>query len=90
MVKNSVKNARHHQKNSPKVKAMRVRDELYDPTTIINDENGEALHEEGKIIKRREEHFKDLLNPSGVQRHEIQSRFAPSHSDHSALQDGKF
>lgn len=44
-------------KTSPKefsksVKAMRVQDELYDPTTVINDENGEALHEEGKNISK--------------------------------------
>lgn len=60
------------------------------PTTVIKDKNAEALHEEGKIIKIWEEHFKDLLNPSGVQGHEIQSQFALSHRDHSVLQDSKF
>ena len=30
------------------VKAMRVRDEPFDPATIINDANGEALHEKEK------------------------------------------
>ncbi|XP_076439383.1 uncharacterized protein LOC143278392 [Babylonia areolata] len=64
------------------VKAMRVRDEPFDPTTVINDANGEALHEEEKIMKRWEDYFKDLLNPSGVQAQDTQSRFTPSHPDH--------
>ena len=36
------------------VKVMRVRDEPFDPATNINDTNGEALHEEEKIMKRWE------------------------------------
>ena len=75
-------------KSSPRefyksVKAMRVRDEPYDPTTIINDANGEALHEEEKILKRWEEYFKDLLNPSGTEAQDTQPQFTPSHPDHS-------
>ena len=65
------------------VKAMRVRDEPFDPTTVINDTNGEALHEEEEILKRWEDYFKDLLNPSGVQAQDTQCRFTPSYPDHS-------
>ena len=65
------------------VKAMRVRDEPFDPATTINDINGEALHEEEEITKRWENYFKDLLNPSGVRAQGTQSRFNPSHPDHS-------
>ena len=65
------------------VKAMRVRDEPFDPATTINDMNGEALHEEEEITKRWESYFKDLLNPSGVRAQGTQSRFNPSHPDHS-------
>ena len=65
------------------VKAMRVRNEPFDPATTINDTNGEALHEEEKIMKRWETYFKDLLNPSGVSAQGTQSRFNPSHPDHS-------
>ena len=64
------------------VKAMRVRDEPFDPATTINDINGEALHEEEEITKRWENYFKDLLNPSGVRAQGTQSRFNPSHPDH--------
>ena len=65
------------------VKAMRVRDEPFDPATTINDINGEALHEEGEITKRWENYFKDLLTPSGVRAQSTQSQFNPSHPDHS-------
>ena len=65
------------------VKAMRVRDKPFEPATTINDINGEALHEEEEITKRWENHFKDLLNPSGVREQGTQSRFNPSHPDHS-------
>ena len=65
------------------VKAMRVRDEPFDPATTINDINGEALHEEEEITKRWENYFKYLLNPSGVRVQGTQSRFNPSHPDHS-------
>ena len=44
---------------------MRMRDEPFDPATIINDTNGEALHEEGKIMKRWENYFNYLLKPLG-------------------------
>ena len=65
------------------VKAMRPRDEPFDPATIINDTYGEALHEEEKIMKRWENYFKDLLDPSGVRAQGTQSRFNPGHPDHS-------
>ena len=64
------------------VKAMRVRDEPYDPTTVINDANGQPLHEEDEIIQRWEDYFKDLLNPSGMLNN-TQPQFTPSHPDHS-------
>ena len=41
------------------------------------------MDEEKKIVKRWEEYFKDLLNPSGIQRQDTQSGFTPSHPDHS-------
>ena len=41
------------------------------------------MHEEEKITKRWENYFKDLLNPSGVRAQGTQSRFNPSHPDHS-------
>ena len=63
------------------VKEMRVRDKPFDPA--INDINGQALHEEEEITKRWENYFKDLLNPSGVRAQGTQSRFNPSHPDHS-------
>ena len=83
MVKNSVKHARLPKVCYKSAKAMRVRDEPFDPATIINDANGEALHKEEKIMKRWENYFKDLLNPSGVRAQGTQSRFNPSHPDHS-------
>ncbi|XP_071505665.1 craniofacial development protein 2-like [Diadema antillarum] len=44
-------------KHSPRefyksVKAMRVRDEPFDPTTVINDANGQSLQEEDEITQR--------------------------------------
>ena len=33
------------------VKAMRIRNEPFDPTTIINDAAGKALHNENKILE---------------------------------------
>ena len=61
---------------------MRVQNEPFDPATIINDTNGEALHEEKKIMKRWEI-FKDLLNLLRVRTQGTQSQFNPSHPDHS-------
>ncbi len=45
---------------------MRVRDEPFNPTTIINDANRKTLHEGENILKRWEEYFKELLNPMGA------------------------
>jgi len=71
-------------KNSPReffksVKTMRVRDEPFNPTTVVNDANGEALHKEEEILKRWKDYFKDLLNPSGVQA--SSSQFSPRYKD---------
>ena len=60
------------------VKAMRVRNEPFDPATITKDTNGEALHKEEKIMKRLENYFKDLLNSSGVRTQCTQSRSTPA------------
>ena len=62
---------------------MRVRYESFDLATIINDANGEALHEEEKVMKRWENYIKDLLNSSGVWAQGTQSRFNPSQPNHS-------
>ena len=81
-VKNSVKHARLPQESFTRV-WKQWGCEMNDPATIINDTNGEALHEEEKIMQRGENYFKDLLNPSGVRAQGTQSRFNPSHPDHS-------
>ena len=62
------------------VKSMRARDDPFNPTTVLNDANGDTLHNEEEIVKRWEEYFEGLLNPSGTQ--EIRSKFTPSYSDH--------
>ena len=62
------------------VRAMRVRDEPYNPTTVINRANGEPLHEDGEILERWEEYFKTLLNPAGM--HNTQRQFIPRYPDH--------
>ncbi len=59
---------------------MRVRDEPFNPTIIINNANRKALHEGENILKRWEEYFKKLLNPMGAL--DRQSQFTPSHPDH--------
>lgn len=68
-------------KHSPKmfykcVKAMQVWDEPFDPTTVVNNANGQPLYEE-EILQRLEKYFKDLLNPSGLL--DTQSQFTLSH-----------
>ena len=54
---------RHSPRNFYKsVKAMRMRDETYDRTTIINDENGNPINNKNDIKTRWKEYFNELLN----------------------------
>ena len=62
------------------VKAMRIRNEPFDPTTIINDVTGKPLHNEGEILQRWEDYFKNLLNPD--EGADIPSSSTPSHPEH--------
>ena len=54
---------RHPPRNFYKsVKAMRMRDETYDPTTIVNDQNGNPINDKNDIKTRWKEYFNELLN----------------------------
>ncbi|GFS16387.1 retrovirus-related Pol polyprotein LINE-1 [Elysia marginata] len=48
------------------VKAMRVRDNPFDPTSVVNNPKGQPLYEDDLIRGRWEEYFYDLLNPAGI------------------------
>ena len=62
------------------VKAMRMRDETYDPTIIINDQNGSPINDKDYIKTRWKEYFNELL--SNTQRSpQNQSQFHPSYED---------
>ena len=62
------------------VKAMRMREETYDPTTIINDQNGNTINDKNDIKTRLKEYFNELLN--NTQRSpQNQSQFHPSYED---------
>ena len=62
------------------VKAMRMRDEIYDPATIINDKNGNPINGKNDIKTRWKEYFKQLLN--NTQRNpQNQSHFHSSYKD---------
>uniref|UniRef100_A0A0B7B3X5 Uncharacterized protein n=1 Tax=Arion vulgaris TaxID=1028688 RepID=A0A0B7B3X5_9EUPU len=41
---------------------MRERQEQYDPTEIINDENGQALNDPKMIMNRWRQYFNELLS----------------------------
>lgn len=45
-----------------KIKVMRNSGEQYDPTDIINDENGNALNEPHMVLNRWRKYFEELLN----------------------------
>jgi len=62
---------------SQSIKAMRIRDEPYSPTTVISDKNGNPLSEEDSIKNRWQEYFRDLLNPGsqGNTQHLFQPRY---------------
>ena len=62
------------------VKAMKMRDETYDPTTIINDQNGNPTNDKNDIKTRWKEYCNELLN--NTQRsQQNQSQFHPSYED---------
>ena len=61
------------------VKAMRLRDESFNPTSIINDRNGKPLFNEMEIKRRWEEYFRDLLNPPGTRQ---TTEFFPKMPEH--------
>ena len=48
------------------VKAMKLRDELFNPTTVTNAKQSNSLYGEEKIKQRWEEYFKDLLHSAGM------------------------
>ncbi|XP_072039074.1 uncharacterized protein [Amphiura filiformis] len=61
------------------VKAVRQRDEPFDPTSLINDEAGNPLTDQEDINNRWEEYFDGLLNFRGSQR--SQEPFNPGFPD---------
>ena len=71
---------RHSPRNFNKsVKTMTMRDETYDPTTIINDQNGNS-NNKSDIKTRWKEYFNELL--SNTQRSpQNQFQFHPSYED---------
>ena len=58
-------------------KAMRMRDETYDPTTIINDKNGNPINDKKDIKTRWKEYFNEQSNNTQRNPHN-QSQFDPS------------
>ena len=62
------------------VKAMRLRDEPYRPTTVVNDRDRNPISDEDGIKKRWQERFKKLLNPSSQVN--TQNQFYPSYPEH--------
>ena len=62
------------------VKAMRMRDETYDPTTIINNQNGNPINDKNDIKTRWKEYFNEPLNNTQRSPHN-QSQFHPSYED---------
>ena len=63
------------------VKAMRMRDETCDPTTIINDQNGIPINDKNDIKTRWKEYFNGLLNNTQRSPHN-QSQFHSSYEDY--------
>jgi hypothetical protein len=45
------------------IKSLRTRNENYNPTTIINNANGQPLIDKEDIKERWKEYFSDILNP---------------------------
>ena len=56
---------------------MRLRDEPYSPTTVVNDRDGNPISEENRIKDRWQEYFKELLNPNsqGNRQNQFQPRY---------------
>jgi hypothetical protein len=64
-----------------RVKAMRKRDESYNPKTMINDANGNPLHRSDDIRDRWEEYFKDLINP--IRQDNTEAMYNPSYPENT-------
>ncbi|GFS24459.1 retrovirus-related Pol polyprotein LINE-1 [Elysia marginata] len=59
---------------------MRVRDNPFDPTSVVNGPKGQPLYEDDLIRGRWEEYFYDLQNPAGIL--DTGEGFDPSQPDH--------
>jgi len=65
------------------VKTYRTREEPFDPTSIINDRNGNPLSDKEEVNIRWKEYFEELLNPtSNDSTHKRQEHFKPRFHDH--------
>ena len=62
------------------VKAMRLRNAMYNPITMIDSKDGNPPNGENSIKHRWQEHFTGLLNPAGPRN--TQYQFTPRHPDH--------
>ena len=60
----------------------RQREDPFDPTSIINDKDGNPLADDANIIHRWREYFEVLLSPNKDQNHE--ETFQPRHQDETA------
>ncbi|KAI8487889.1 hypothetical protein Bbelb_343370 [Branchiostoma belcheri] len=59
---------------------MRLRDEPYNPTSVINDKDGNPLYEDDEFRKRWEDYFEELFNP--VEGNNTTEQFRPRYPDH--------
>ena len=59
---------------------MRLREEIYNPSTVIHDKDGNPVYDENSIKHIWQEHFKGLLNPASPRN--IQYQFTPRNPDH--------
>ena len=59
---------------------MRLRNEIYNPTTMIHDKDGNPLYDENSIKHIWQEYFKGLLNPASPRN--TQYQFTQRHPDH--------
>ena len=63
------------------VKSMRMRNEEFNPTTIINDEKGNPILNNEKRKERWAEYFNNLLNPVGTNKEENAHKFTPKYKE---------
>ncbi|KAI8516720.1 hypothetical protein Bbelb_053010 [Branchiostoma belcheri] len=61
--------------------ALELRDEPFNPTSAINDRDGNPLYEEHKISQRWQEYFEELLNPR--EGNTSNTHFTPSFAEHT-------